>query len=111
MDKTNMPLKRPRKHMDAFKHSLFIPPKHKAEMERQKRYRKDDLSWLKKIFKVFESVRDWFGGWFGGWFGPEPGVRISSAKPEKRYPHWFNKRIARNRRRRKLGNINRKRNR
>jgi len=107
MDKPNMPLRRPRKHMDAFKHSLFVPPKHKAEMERQKRYRKDDLSWLEKIFKVFESVRDWFGGWFG----VHEDVRVTRKKPDKRYPLWFRNRIARNRRRNKIARESRRRNR
>jgi len=100
MDKSNTPLKRPRKHMDAFKHSIFVPPKHKAEMERQKRYRKESKSWLDTIFQTFKKVARWFG-----W-----GRKYKDSKGRGHSRCW-EKRRARNRRRNQIAKESRRRNR
>ena len=108
MDKTNMPLKRPRKHIDAFKGVYRLNPPSPA-VERWREHRRESKwGWLQRIFKVFESVRDWFGGCFGGMFGSNWGARRSGPKPEKRYPLWFRNRVARRRRREEIAKESRR---
>lgn len=102
MDKGNMPVRRNRKPLNLFRAKISEPIK--TRDPRQKTYRKEELGWLKTIFKAFEKVWDWFGAYFG-----KPSSLLATrTRPENNYPHWFCRRIARNRRRRKLGNISRR---
>ena len=106
MDKANIPKRRNKKPLNLFR-SKISETKERSAPKQKKLYRTEKLGWLKTIFKVFEDAWDWFGGYFSHYRED----KITRYKPEKRYPHWFEKRIARNRRRRKLGNISRRANR
>lgn len=106
MDKAQSPVRRNRKPLNLFRNRVS-EQKERIVLKRKKLYRKDKLTWLKTIFKGFKKVFNWIGGYFGK---PQQVVR-STIKPEKRYPHWFCKRIGRNRRRNKIAKASRRANR
>jgi len=110
MDKANIPKRRNKKPLNLFR-SKISETKERSAPKQKKLYRTEKLGWLKTIFKALAGVWDWFGGYFGRRGGRSIGIRKPRAKVDPQHPRWFEKRIARNRRRRKLGNISRRANR
>ena len=106
MDKNQTPQRRKRKPLNLFRNKVSSEQRERVAPRQKKPHRQETLGWLKTIFKAVKRVFAWFGGYVGR---PQQPVR-PTVKPEKRYPPWMEKRIARNRRRRKLGNISRRRN-
>ncbi len=106
MDKASMPKRRNKKPLNLFRNRVS-EKKERVVLQKKKLYHKEKLGWLKTIFKVFEKVWDWFGGYFG-----RP-VEINKprAKVDPQHPRWFERRIARNRRRNKIAKESRRRNR
>ncbi len=102
MDKANMPLRRKRAHTEAF-HVVRKSIKQPMAQRQQKKHREENLGWLKTIFKVFKKV--W--NYLGFLNRPKPAEKPHT-KVDPQHPRWFEARIARNRRRRKLGNISRR---
>ncbi len=110
MDKANMPKRRNKKPLNLFRNRVS-EKKERVVLQKKKLYHKEKLGWLKTIFKVFEKVWDWFGGYFGRPVEIPVERNKPRAKVDPQHPRWFERRIARNRRRNKIAKESRKRNR
>ena len=98
MDKANMPLRRKRAHTEAF-HVVRKSIKQPMAQRQQRKHWKKNLSWFKIISKIIKKAWNYY-------FGKPAEKPRTKADPQ--HPRWFEARIARNRRRRKLGNISRR---
>jgi len=98
MDKGSMPVRRNRKPLNLFRNQSIDTPRKPKETKSRRRDSKKQGNWLSRGLK---TILYWFG-----W-----GRSAHRNTCGKNYPRWMEKRIARNRRRRKLGNISRRQNR
>ena len=98
MDKGNMPVRRARKPTNLFRNQAVNEPRKIKVTESRRRDSKDKGGLFSRAIK---KILHWFGWGRSG----------SNDTKHNTYPRWKEKRIARNRRRRELGNISRRRNR